>query len=448
MRLKVLIISDDVVGKKMAGPGIRAWEFARELNKHFDVSLAIPEYSDFFEKGNFPVNKFAEKNSENLINVASKNDVIITQGYILNKFPQLNNLKLPIVVDLYVPFVLENIFNNMFRLSPLDSQSIFKNDLKVYMNQLKRGNLFLVANESQFDLIVGSMLVLEKINPIALYNNMEILNNILIIPYGYREEEVREEKEVLKEKIGFSRDDFLLIWGGVITNWFDPITLIKAMEIISKKESRIKLLFLSTKHANSLLPAFDMARLAMEEAKNRNLIDKNIFFNKDWIPYKERWEYFGAADVGVSTHKIHIETKYSFRTRFLDYLSFKLPIIATKGDYLSEYLFKKGALIKVEENDYKMLAEEIIKLYRDEQYYERIKRKMIEVRENFKWEQVLSPLVQKLKKIEEGKIKLMEKLPVKDKEDFGKKFIKNFPFFEKYKNSKFAVKLRRHLGKK
>ena len=41
----IFVISDDVVGKKMAGPGIRAWELSRSLAGHFEVILAIPDYS-------------------------------------------------------------------------------------------------------------------------------------------------------------------------------------------------------------------------------------------------------------------------------------------------------------------------------------------------------------------------------------------------------------------
>ena len=39
---RVLIISTDIVGPAMAGPGIRAWELARALSAECTVTLAAP----------------------------------------------------------------------------------------------------------------------------------------------------------------------------------------------------------------------------------------------------------------------------------------------------------------------------------------------------------------------------------------------------------------------
>jgi len=44
-RYDILIISDDVVGSRMAGPGIRCWEMAKVMAGHFRVALAIPDCS-------------------------------------------------------------------------------------------------------------------------------------------------------------------------------------------------------------------------------------------------------------------------------------------------------------------------------------------------------------------------------------------------------------------
>ena len=41
-RTRVLFISPDVVGPRMAGSGIRAWNLSRVLATHCDVTLAAP----------------------------------------------------------------------------------------------------------------------------------------------------------------------------------------------------------------------------------------------------------------------------------------------------------------------------------------------------------------------------------------------------------------------
>ena len=39
----ILLISNDVIGERMAGPGIRSWEFAKALSGSFQISLAVPK---------------------------------------------------------------------------------------------------------------------------------------------------------------------------------------------------------------------------------------------------------------------------------------------------------------------------------------------------------------------------------------------------------------------
>ena len=60
-----------------------------------------------------------------------------------------------------------------------------------------------------------------------------------------------------------------------------------------------------------------------------------MIFN-DWVPYDERALYLMEADLGVSTHHAHLETRYAFRTRMLDYLWARLPIVCTEGDHFGD----------------------------------------------------------------------------------------------------------------
>ncbi len=39
---RLLLVSNDEVGPQMAGPGIRYYQFARQLSDRFDVTLVVP----------------------------------------------------------------------------------------------------------------------------------------------------------------------------------------------------------------------------------------------------------------------------------------------------------------------------------------------------------------------------------------------------------------------
>src|SRR6266513_2924499 len=48
--LRVVVHTPDVVGERMAGPGIRAWHFADELSKHFDADVLLGQPARGFRR--------------------------------------------------------------------------------------------------------------------------------------------------------------------------------------------------------------------------------------------------------------------------------------------------------------------------------------------------------------------------------------------------------------
>ncbi|WP_376791082.1 hypothetical protein [Thermoflexus sp.] len=60
----ILIISHDVVGKRMAGPGIRYFHLARVLAQEFETVLAVPEGSTL--SADWPIIAYASGSDESL----------------------------------------------------------------------------------------------------------------------------------------------------------------------------------------------------------------------------------------------------------------------------------------------------------------------------------------------------------------------------------------------
>jgi hypothetical protein len=97
------------------------------------------------------------------------------------------------------------------------------------------------------------------------------------------------------------------------------------------------LVFLGTRHPNPLVPAHEMAQKAQNLAAEIGEKDLSIIFI-EWVSYQERETLLSEADIGVALHPIHVETRYSIRTRMLDYLWARLPILVTDGDITSEWV--------------------------------------------------------------------------------------------------------------
>ena len=412
-RYDVLIISDDVVGSRMAGPGIRCWEMAKVMARHFKVALAFPDFSyisaddALFKDISFDIYRYSLAQPDVLKKVADSTRIAIIQGYILSKFPFLSHLPVHLVVDVYVPFVLENIFTHRSTTDNLkDRQAIHLYDLRVFNDQLRRGDHFLCATPRQRDLIFGSLLALNRITPQIADQVSAIDDLISVIPFGLEEEErplrlLNQPLRRLFPEIG--EGDIIILWGGVLTNWFDPLTLIQAFYEAVQTEPRLKLVFLSTTHPNPLLPKFAMAQKAMNLAQELGLLNRFVFFNQTWIDYRERSAYFSAANVGISIHQKHLETEYSFRTRILDYIKHELPIICTEGDYFADLVAREELGIVVPAGGKAELRKAILRLATDKELREMIKEKMRRLKEKFGWSQVLQPLIAHCQKVLAGK---------------------------------------------
>jgi glycosyltransferase involved in cell wall biosynthesis len=412
-RYDILVISEDVVGEKMAGPGIRAWELTRVLAREFKVILGVPDYSPgqkddpFFDHLPFRVFHYAVGDSRLMESIGEKSRIILLQGYTLDKFPVIKKLKSALIVDLYVPFVLENMFVHQWKVPNLrDREFIHRNDLRVFLDLLLSGDHFLCANHRQKDLFLGSLLALNRIRPGALEDNPALDNLISVVPFGLSEEIEGLAPADRGESAGFpfpiGADDILFLWGGVISNWFDPLTLIKALAQAVRKNDRLKLLFLSTGHPNPLLPEFDMAGRAVRLAADLGLQGRHVFFNPDWVPYHERGAFFRRADVGVSIHKINFETYYAFRTRMLDYLKYGLPILCTEGDFFAELVAREKIGLTVPAEDVDALEAAILKLAEDGDLRKASRARLGVIRPSFEWQKVAEPLCRYCRRVLAG----------------------------------------------
>lgn len=417
----IFLISDDVVGTKMAGPGIRAWELSKCLAKHFKVILAIPDYSfkngqkEFVEKTDFEITPYSLDNPAHIENIGKQSHIILVQGYILSKFPALKKLAAHMIVDLYVPFPLENLFIHKQKLSSFkDREFIHNNDLSVFNDQILAGDHFLCASDRQRDLFTGSLMSLNRINPEILDLSPNLDKLLSVVPFGISEKEDDHPGEnVIRNKIPEITDsDVLFLWGGVLTNWFDPITLLKAFHDALKENPNIKLYFLSTIHPNPLLPELDMAREAMDTSKELGLTDKSVFFNTEWVDYNKRHLYFKEADVGISIHKTHFETRFAFRTRMLDYIKYNLPIICTEGDYFSDLIGKEGLGIVVHSQNQDDVKKAILTLSSRENPQKYMSENLKKIKNQFYWGKVTEPLIQYCQNVLSGKI---EKKTLPDK---------------------------------
>ncbi|WP_026884431.1 glycosyltransferase [Clostridium akagii] len=395
-RRKVLLISNEPIGKKMAGPGIRYLEFAKHLRIDNDVVLAIPNKTDLQgEYDNIEIIEYELGNAGDLIKAAWESDIIILQGLILELVQELKDIckQKILVVDIYDPFVIE-ILETFKNKNIKNRLNIHNSNLQIQIEQLRLGDYFICANDKQMDMWIGMLTALNKVNPYE-YNLSSKLDKLIdLVPFGISSENPVKTKELMKTKVSnLKPDDKILIWGGGIWNWFDPVTLIQAVYAISQKRSDIKLFFMGVKHPNPAVPEMEVAVEAVKLAEELGIKDKYVFFNMDWVDYNERQNFLLESFAGVSCHLDNLETRFSFRTRILDYLWAELPIIATEGDYFAELIKERKIGVVVKYKDSESLENAIIMMADDGDFYKECKKNLKVVREEYRWDVVMKPLV-------------------------------------------------------
>ncbi|MBU3197401.1 glycosyltransferase [Clostridium algidicarnis] len=393
---KILLISNDRIGKKMAGPGIRYWEFARQLSITNKVTLAIPnEVNIKSPNDNIEIVEYDQSNPIMLGGYAEDSDIVILQGTILEQAKELKAIvkRKILIVDIYDPFVIENL--EIYKHKEFELRNNNHNEnLRVQIEQLKIGDYFICASEEQMNFWVGMLSTLNKINPSEYDLSSKLEKLIGIVPFGICEENPVQNRDAMKEKVpNFKSEDKVFIWGGGVWNWFDPLTLISAVNEISKQRDDIKVFFLGVKHPNPAVPEMEMTNNAIKLAEEYGIKDKYIFFNMDWVDYDDRQNYLLQSFAGVSCHFDNLETRFSFRTRILDYLWGSLPIVSTEGDFFAGEIEKYKLGITVKYKDVDDLKSAMIKLVDDDVFYNECKNNIDKYKERFKWNVATKPLI-------------------------------------------------------
>ena len=118
-----------------------------------------------------------------------------------------------------------------------------------------------------------------------------------------------------------------------------------------------------------------------------------MHFNDGWVPYAERGAWLAEADLGVSAHLDHLEARFSYRTRILDYLWAELPVVASSGDALGDLVAERELGRAVEPGDVEGFAAACRALLEDSASYDAARARIAELRPGLTWAEATRPLV-------------------------------------------------------
>lgn len=341
-RPTVLFLAPEPVHAAATGPARRALKLAEVVAAHCDVTLAAPAPSTFPE-GPFRTLETEPGAGGRVAAAFAAHDISVVQTLPSPRALLAAHRRAPrLVVDLIAPLALE--------VSEIDGDASRRSTVvewraRQMVSHLAAADMVLCTNERQRDLLVGAAL-----GSGLLAASPRLHEQIAVVPHGIDADPAPRGSAL--RTAALSGDVSVVIWGGGIWSWLDPLTSIRAMARLRDDRPDLRLAFVGLDHPD---PAQRRAhaglRGAAEDLVRAEHLEDVVVFRPAWLSREEFVRHLADADVGLSLHTESLEGRYATRTRVLDYLEAGLRVVCTRGDTMAEVVERHGLGEVVEPGD-------------------------------------------------------------------------------------------------
>jgi glycosyltransferase involved in cell wall biosynthesis len=395
---RVLLISHDILGAKMAGPGIRYYHLSRVLSQHCQLRLAAPHLDESTRtalQSQLPaasVIGYTRRDWSSLQEAAQWAEVIIATPDTVSDLPQLAELPAAVVIDGYDPLLVEWLAM-IPTATPADWTSHWPQRMTELFRQYLVGDFFVCASERQRYWWLGQLEVAGRINPLTYKQDPSLRRLVDVVAYGLPETEPQASRPMVKGVWpGIAADDQVVLWGGGLWSWLDPLTAVQAIAQLHPSHPRLKLIFPGTIHPNPAMQTMPVKNSQIYQyAEAHGLLNTAVFFG-EWVAYADWPSVLLESDIALSLHHETAETQLAYRSRMLEYIWAGLPIVATEGDATSELVksYRLGQIVAYQ--DAAGVAQAILNLLH--QPAEEYQGNLAAARQALSWERVAQPLIQ------------------------------------------------------
>ncbi len=381
----LVIISHDVVNGKMGGPGARYLKIAEALANDIDVTLAIPNPTDLIVPS-IRLVIYREDQPGMVKTLVENHDVSLITGYMAIKYPFLKSSDKRLIVDLYDPFFLENMYYYLDH-NPAEQMKLNDSAVEALNALIMTGDFFICGTERQRDFYLGMLSAMKRVNPLTFQQDPTMRSLIDVVGVGFPDQ--APDKHAVLRGVSLPKNARMVVWGGGIWNWLDPVTLVAAWPEVIHKVRNAHLVFLGTRYPNPQVPEHSKARETMAAANAIGEKGKTIHFI-EWLAYPDHQALLGEANVGVTLQPEHVEAHFSIRTRVIDYFWSHLPTLVSEGDITAEWVkeFRVGEVVRA--GDVREVAASLIRMLgHSHEYYSAGFARM---QKRFLWGNLVDPI--------------------------------------------------------
>jgi glycosyltransferase involved in cell wall biosynthesis len=292
-----------------------------------------------------------------------------------------------VIIDAYGPAYIESLARD-----PEDLIGTYVGNLAavktVFNKILPRGDYFLYANDAQEKFYTGVLATLGIINQFSYHTK-----RLLPVPFGIDTPNKKQSYDNPYLEYGIQKDDFILLWFGGLYPWFDITKILDTLK--SNKSKNIKFVIVGGNNPQNQHPDFiKHYHNTVDYIKSNDLEAQTILI--DWVDYATRRKYYEYADVIISMNNESKENVYSWRTRVMDYVGSKTPLITNGGDPLSDELIMVGAAFKINDGDESSIQNVIESLSNDKNKLIEASKNMQALQPKYYWENVTKELAVKI----------------------------------------------------
>jgi glycosyltransferase involved in cell wall biosynthesis len=365
----VLLLCPEPLGHGVpAGVGIRFLEFARALVADGQkVTLLTPDGASVSGCTALALSP------QNVRDATAAADVAVVQGHIINDL-LAHGAPLPTVVDLYDPYIVENLHYWKSR-----GDEVFVHDHATLQRSLAAGDFFLCASKAQKIFYCGMMIASGRLHPRRFDDDPTLDSLIALAPFGVPP--LRRESRAAGSR--------RILFGGIY-DWYSPIVAIDAVRLARESIPDLTLTF--TRHPNPEVTPQGAAQAALEHVRKHGLESFVLF--EPWTPYESRGDYYDQFSLALLTFPQSIETDLSMRTRIYDFLWAGLPVISSSAAGTDELLEKYGVGVVVRDDSPVAYADALHRLWSEPQLSGSMRQATKRFVTAHQWSSTLQPLLQ------------------------------------------------------
>ncbi len=380
---RAFLICPEPIRAITAGVGTRFKTLSRILAEAgHDVTLAIP--NDPAEAESFHDRlQVVQAVPEELGRQAGGHDWVLLHAHLGNHYLSQRD-DLPVVVDLYDPFLVENMhYHRDLGLDP------YRTDHATWRLQMARGDFFLCSSEEQRLYYLGWLTALGRVNPMALDTDRTLAGLIVELPFGTPDSAPAPPPRRNQVLPDVKADAQVLYFGGIY-DWYDPDVVLDALSSVLEHHPDAVLVFVEHPHPE-LTPSAAAERVKKRAAK-QGWLGTTVRF-VPWRPFDRRFEIPQICDLAVVTHRPGLETDLSLRTRLVDLMWLGLPTVVTAGGTMAGIIEELGAGEVVPAENAEALSSAICGLLADGPRRERAKEAARNWAAGRTWQRVAEPLL-------------------------------------------------------